>query len=51
MGVVFFLALYAIVLVGALTYFVKFVRKQRDDYRRERGKRPEASGGLIHVDF
>ncbi|SDL97746.1 hypothetical protein [Arthrobacter sp. ok362] len=27
------LAFHAIVLVVAVTYFVKFVRKQRDDYR------------------
>jgi uncharacterized membrane protein len=36
-----FLGLYAIVLVGMLTYLVKFVRRQRDDYWRERGKVPK----------
>jgi hypothetical protein len=31
----------AIVVVAMLVYLVRFVRKQRDDYWRERGKDPK----------
>jgi uncharacterized membrane protein len=35
------LAFQAIVLVVTVSYLVKFVRKQRDDYWREHGKDPK----------
>lgn len=35
------LAFQAIVLVTAMVYFVRFLREQKDDYWRERGKDPK----------
>jgi hypothetical protein len=34
-------AIQAIFTVAMVVYLVRFVRKQRDDYRRERGKDPK----------
>jgi hypothetical protein len=35
------LAVQVIVLVTAMVYFVRFLREQKDDYWRERGKDPK----------
>lgn len=35
------IAFQVVVLVTAMVYFVRFLREQKDDYWRERGKGPE----------